>query len=135
MKAITEGYKLSEAERRMKTVLAQKAKEEHTEVTSRATARIAVEANSAAHEEEAKLRLANEVRSGREAFDQADARAKKEFMRAYIASPSGKLAIKRLKFDIATICEADVLNHADLSFAFYHFVYLRNKPKAARTGV
>jgi Initiator Replication protein len=134
MKAITEGYKLSEAERRMKTVLAQKAKEEHTEVTSRATARIAVEANSAAHEEEAKLRLANEVRSGREAFDHADARAKKEFMRAYIVSPSGKLAIKRLKFDIATICEADVLNHADLSFAFYHFVYLRSKPKAARTG-
>ena len=56
-------------------------------------------------------------------------------MRAYIVSPSGKLAIKRLKFDIAAICEADVLNHADLSFAFYHFVYLRNKPKAARTGV
>jgi hypothetical protein len=134
MKAITEGYKLSEAERRMKTVLAQKAKEQHTEGTSRDTARIAVEANSAAHEEEAKLRLANEVRSGREAFDHADTRAKKEFMRAYIVSPSGKLAIKRLKFDSATICETDVLNHADLSFAFYHFVYLRNKPKAIRSG-
>jgi hypothetical protein len=133
MKAITEGYKLSEAERRMKTVLAQKATEEQAEVTSRATTQIAVEANTAAREEEVRLRLADEVRAGREAFDQADARAKKDFMRAYIGSPSGKLAIKRLKFNIATITEADVLNHADLSFAFYHFVYLRNKPKTART--
>jgi hypothetical protein len=135
MKAITEGYKLSEAERRMKTVLAQKATEEQAEVTARATTRIAVEANSAAREEEAKQRLADEVRAGREAFELVDPRARKDFMRAYIASPSGKLAIKRLKFNIATIGEADVLNHADLSFAFYHFVYLRNKPKASRVRV
>lgn len=133
MKAIAEGYKLSEAERRMKTVLGEKAKEAQAEVSSRLAARSAVEANSAAHEEDAKLRLAAEVRAGREAYDRSDARVKKEFIRAYTASPSGKLAIKRLKFDIATISETDVLAHADLSFAFYHFVNLRNKPKATRT--
>lgn len=135
MKAITEGYRLSEAERRMKTVLAQKATEELAEVTARTTVRNAVEANSAAREEEVKVRLADEVRLGREAFDQADARARKDFMRAYIASPSGKLAIKRLKFNVATIGESDVLNHADLSFGFYHFVHLRSKPKATRTRI
>jgi Initiator Replication protein len=132
MKAITEGYKLSEADRRVKAVLAQKATEEQAQFTAKATTRSAVEANSAAREEETKARLADEVRAGREAFDQVDTRARKDFIRAYIASPSGKLAIKRLKFNGAAINEADVLNHADLSFAFYHFVYLRSKPKAAR---
>jgi plasmid replication initiation protein len=135
MKAITEGYKLSEAERRMKTVLAKKAMEAATEVNARATTRSAVEANSAAREEEARLQLADEVRAGRETFDQLEPRTRKDFMRAYVASPSGKLAIKRLKFNIATIDETDVLSHADLSFAFYHFVYLRNKPRAARSRV
>jgi hypothetical protein len=117
----------------MKTVLAEKAREEQAEVVAKSTVRIAVEANSVAHEEQAKVRLADEVAVGREAHDLSDARAQKDFMRAYISSPSGKLAIKRLKLDVATISDADVLNHADLSFAFYHFVFLRSRSKAART--
>lgn len=133
MKAIAEGYKLSEAERRMKTVLTQKATEDQAEVIAKSTVRIAVEASSAAREEEVKIRMQDEVRLGRGAFDSADARAQKDFVRAYIASPSGKLAIKRLKLNISTVGDEDVLGHADLSFAFFHFVYLRSRPKGVRT--
>ncbi|MEX3936100.1 replication initiation protein [Paraburkholderia phymatum] len=134
MKAITEGYKLSEAERRMKKVLEKKNEQAQLEATVKEQAIASVAASAAAAEERTKTKAVEEAQSGRDIYEEAEGKTQKDLMRAFITSAAGKLAIKRLKLNQDTIRDSDVLDHKDLSFSFYQFVFLRNKPKAnART--
>ena len=130
LKAITDGYKLSDADRKMLTVQEQQREQERSESSAKQLATAAVAASTEAAEERSKTQTVENADLGREAYHKADGKAQKDFMRAFIASAAGKLAIKRVKLNPATIHESEVLAHKDLSFALYSFVFLRTKAKA-----
>jgi len=128
MKAITEGYKLSEAERRMRLALKQDGERERLD-TVKKQAMASVAASTAAAEERTRNKAVEESQTGQEIYESSDAKAQRELMRAFTSSAGGKLSIKRLKLNPATIQDADVLAYKDLAFAFYQFVHLRNRPR------
>ncbi|AKM33336.1 initiator replication protein B (plasmid) [Pandoraea faecigallinarum] len=134
MKALREGWNISPAEKTMTKVLEEKSAIVSDEVKKVAKAQQAVQHSNAVRETEAKNRLAEEVATGRQVFDLADEKARKELLRAYFASAAGKLTVKRLKLEPASLSESDVLAHPDLAWAFCQFVYLRNKPKTNAAG-
>jgi plasmid replication initiation protein len=130
MKAITDGYKLSDADRKLITAKQKQDELVRGEAAAKQQAVEAVAASAAAAEERNKTQSIHDADVGREAYLEAESKAQKEFMRAFIASQAGKLAIKRVKLNPATIQDVEVLAHKDLSFAFYSFVFLRTRPKA-----
>ncbi|MFC0693971.1 replication initiation protein [Paraburkholderia humisilvae] len=127
MKALRDNWQIPDAERRMVQVLEEKAAAERAGETAKAQAIKHVEASHAARDAEVKSRIAQEVDLGREQFAGADARARKEFVRGYVASPAGKLLLRRLKLDPTSLTEAELLGHADLSWGFLQYVFLRSK--------
>jgi hypothetical protein len=133
MKALRDNWQIPDAERKMVQVLEERAAAELAKETAKETAKeraiMSVEANHAARDAEAKTRIAQEVSSGREQFQQSDARTRKELVRGYLASPAGKLLVKRLKLDTASLTEADLISHGDLSWGFSQYVFLRTKAK------
>jgi hypothetical protein len=114
----------------MVQVLEEKAEAERAKKSAKEQAIKSIEANHAARDAEAKSRIAQEVSLGREQFEQSDVRSRREFVRGYLASPAGKLLVKRLKLDAASLSETELLSHADLSWGFLHHVFLRSKSKA-----
>jgi replication initiator protein len=134
MKALRDNWQIPDAERKMVQLLEEKAAAERAKETAKEQAIRSVEANHAARDAEAKSRIAQEVNLGREQFEQSDVRSRREFVRGYLASPAGKLLVKRLKLDAASLGEAELLSHADLSWGFLHHVFLRSKSKARTEG-
>jgi hypothetical protein len=130
MKAITDGYKLADADRKLITAKQKKDELVREEAAAKQQAVEAVAASAAAAEERNKTQTIHDAEVGREAYLAGESKLQKEFMRAFIVSQAGKLAIKRVKLNPATIQDVEVLAHKDLSFAFYSFVFLRIRPKA-----
>jgi replication initiator protein len=134
MKALRDNWQIPDAERKMVQVLEERAAAERARDTAREQAIRDVEASHAAKDAEARSRIAQEVNLGREQFHQFDARSRKDFVRGYLASPAGKLLVKRLKLDATSLTENELLSHADLSWGFLQYVFLRNKAKARTTS-
>ncbi|SAL36367.1 initiator RepB protein [Caballeronia choica] len=133
MKALRDNWQVPEAERKMVAILEEKAEAERVEEHAKEHAIKKVEANHAARDAEVRSRTAEEVRQGRALFEAFDARARKDLVRSYLVSPAGKLLVKRLKLESASLTEVDLLSHADLAWAFSQFVFLRTKSKAKKT--
>lgn len=134
MKALREGWTISPAEKTMSEVLERKSTAAADALQKVVRAQQAVQQSNAARETEARHKLADEVATGRQVFDLADEKTRRELLRAYFASAAGKLTVKRLKLAPATLDESEVLAHPDLAWAFCQFVYLRHKPKASAAG-
>ncbi|MBB2983247.1 replication initiation protein [Paraburkholderia tropica] len=135
MKALSHNWQVSEAERKMVAIqteiaTAETAKEAAKEA-AKAEAGAAVKQSIATRDEEARTRRNDEVQRGREHFESADDKTRKELVRLYIASQAGKLMLRRLKLEAGALSDANILNHSDLSWYFGQFVYGKLKQSAA----
>ncbi|WP_321865505.1 replication initiation protein [Paraburkholderia tropica] len=134
MKALSHNWQVSEAERKMVAIqteiaTAETAKEAAKEA-AKAEAGAAVKQSIATRDEEARTRRNDEVQRGREHFESADDKTRKELVRLYIASQAGKLMLRRLKLEAGALSDANILNHSDLSWYFGQFVYGKLKQNA-----
>jgi len=130
MKALRDNWQIADAERRMVQLQEDKVAAERVSESAKELSLKSVEASHAARDAEIKSRNALEVETGREQFNAADPKSRKDLVRAYIASAGGKLLLKRLKLDALTLTEDDLLAHPDLSWGLLQFVFLRTKTKS-----
>jgi hypothetical protein len=78
--------------------------------------------------------MREEARVGRDVYDQADQKQKDDWLRSYLSSAAGKLTLKRLKIDPATVSEASTFSDPDLAGDFARFVFNKAKSKSAQVG-
>jgi len=131
MQALSNNWRVSEAERKMVTVQAELATAAKAEKPKSETTK-AVEHSMATRDAEARAQRNEEVRRGRDHFEGADEKTRKDLVRQYIASQAGKLMLRRLKLDTATLSEANILGHSDLSWYFGQFVFSKLPDGAPR---
>ncbi|CAG9221282.1 Initiator replication protein B [Paraburkholderia tropica] len=135
MKALSHNWQVSEAERKMVAIQTELATaetvKEAAKEAAKAEAGAAVKQSIATRDEEARTRRNDEVQRGREHFESADEKTRKELVRLYIASQAGKLMLRRLKLEAGALSDANILNHSDLSWYFGQFVYGKLKQSAA----
>ena len=134
MKALKEGWVVSDAERQMIDVQQNLTLAEQRESEAKAKAHTLVAVQTAAHETTARDRMREEARIGRERYDLADRRQKDDWFRSYLSSGAGKLTLKRLKIDPGNIDETTALRDPDLAGDFARFVFNKTKAKTAHTG-
>ena len=79
----------------------------------------------ASREEEVRARMNEESRKGREHFNAADAKTRKELVRAWVASREGKLMLRRMKLEAATVVEEDIVANTELVWYLGQFVFGR----------
>ncbi len=130
MKALKEGWVVSDAERQMIDVQQTLAFAEQRASEDRAKAQTLIAVQAAAHETNVRDRMREEARIGRELYGQADPKRKEDWLRAYLASAGGKLTLKRLKIDPTVVDEAIALNDPDLAGDFSRFVFNKSKARA-----
>ncbi|WP_429500542.1 replication initiation protein (plasmid) [Robbsia andropogonis] len=128
MKALEGQWKISEAERTMVKVLEDKAGAARAQDEVKASLAKQIEATHAARDAAARSESAKASEEGRAYLAHASERERHELIRAYLATPPGKLQLKRMKFD-AALSDEEVLAHPDLSFALGNFVHLKLKKK------
>jgi hypothetical protein len=69
---------------------------------------------------------------GREHFNSADLKTRKDLVRAWITSSQGKLMLRRMKLEASTVTEAEILANADLVWYLGQFVF--GRVNSARTS-
>ncbi|WP_233272916.1 replication initiation protein [Paraburkholderia acidisoli] len=138
MKALSHNWQVSEAERKMVAIQSELAiaatvatEQETAREAAKEAATAAVKQSIAARDEEARSQRNEEVKRGRDHFESADDKTRKELVRLYIASQAGKLMLRRLKLEAGALSDANILNHSDLSWYFGQFVYGKMKQLAA----
>lgn len=134
MKALKEGWVVSEAERQMIDVQQTLALSEQRASEEKAKAQTLVAVQSAALETSARDRMREEARLGRDAYEHADQKQKDDWFRSYLSSAAGKLTLKRLKIDPSSVNEATALSDPDLAGDFARFVFNKAKLKAPQAG-
>lgn len=134
MKALKEGWAVSDAERQMVDVQQTLALAEQRASEAKEKAHSIVAVQAAAYETSARDRMREEARVGRELFDQADRKQKDDWFRSYLSSPAGKLTLKRLKIEAAAVEEEAALRDPDLAGDFARFVFNKAKAKNAQVG-
>jgi hypothetical protein len=134
MKALKEGWVVSDAERQMIDVQQTLALTEQRASEAKEKAQSMVAVQTAAHEITVRNRMREEARVGRELFDQADRKQKDEWLRSYLSSQAGKLTLKRLKIAPTTVDEAVALRDPDLAGDFARFVFNKTRPKSVTAG-
>lgn len=131
MKALKEGWVVSEAERQMIDVQQTLALSEQRATEEKAKAQTLAAVQSAALETSARDRMREEARLGRDAYEHADQKQKDDWLRSYLSSAAGKLTLKRLKIDPSSVNEATALSDPDLAGDFARFVFNKAKPKTS----
>lgn len=134
MKALKEGWLVSDAERQMIDVQQNLALAEQRVSEAKEKAHNSVAVQTAAHEITARDRMREEARLGRELFDQADRKQKDDWFRSYLSSPAGKLTLKRLKIEPSAVDEETALKDPDLAGDFARFVFNKSKAKSAHAA-
>lgn len=125
MSALRNNWKMSDAERTMVSVQAKLQVEEKKADAAKIQRQNTVTQNAASREDETRLRLNAESQKGRDHFNNADARERKELLRAWIASKEGKLTLRRMKRDVDAVTEVEVLASPDLAWYLGQFVFFR----------
>ena len=114
MRALRDNWKMSEAERKMVDVQAKLITDEAEAKVAKSETQISVALSMASREEEVRARMNEESRTGRERFNAADAKTRKELIRLWVSSREGKLMLRLpdgereafLKKYKAKLCEA-----------------------------
>ena len=122
MKALTNNWQVSEAERKMVSIQAELNAAVRLEEKKTADVTTTVRQSIATRDEEASAKMSEDIRLGRAHFESADEATRKELVRLYVASQAGKLILRRLKVDASTLSDANILHHAELSVYFGQFV-------------
>jgi hypothetical protein len=125
MKAMRDNLRMSEAERTMVEVQAKLLSDEVQKAAAKDETRQSVARTIATREDEVRRRINEESSKGREHFDAADAKTRKDLVRAWVASREGKLMLRRMKLEPASVTEEDILANAELGWYLGQFVYGR----------
>jgi len=132
MRALRDNWKMSEAERKMVEVQAKLLTEETDAAVVKTETQASVAHTIASREEEVRARMNEESRKGREHFNAADPRTRKELVRAWVASREGKLMLRRMKLEAATVTEEEIVANAELVWYLGQFIFGRvNSSRAA----
>jgi hypothetical protein len=129
MQALSHNWRVSDAERKMVAIQEDRAAATDSQVTARTATSKAVTNSIALRDEQARDRMNDEVRLGREHFEAADEKTRKDLVRAYVVSQQGKLMMRRLQLDASTLSDANILSHSDLAWYFGQYVFGRIKPQ------
>jgi hypothetical protein len=131
MKALKEGWIVSDAERQMVQIQENLAltDQRDTEAKQQAEARRALQV--AAQDVNAQNRIVDEVRRGWEMYEAATPRQREDWRRTYKTSPAGKLTLRRLGIDPSSeLVETIIQKYPDLRDGFSGYVF--NKSKSAK---
>ncbi|WP_233810318.1 replication initiation protein [Paraburkholderia sp. HP33-1] len=131
MKALKEGWIISDAERQMVEIQENLALTEQREVELKERAANQVALRVAAQDVRAQDRRGEELRRGWEAYEAAGSKQRDDWRRTYKASPAGKLTLRRLGIDpTGDLAESMVDKFPDLRDGFAGHVF--TKIKAAK---
>ncbi|MFJ4291216.1 replication initiation protein [Cupriavidus sp. NPDC089707] len=125
MKALRDNWRMSEAERTMVQVQTKLLTEETETEAAKAAVKTSVERSVASRDEETRARMNEESAQGRAHFTSADAKTRREFIRTWLASREGKLVLRRMKLEPASVSEDVILTTPDLSWYLGQFVFGR----------
>ncbi|CAM3480780.1 MULTISPECIES: replication initiation protein [Cupriavidus] len=125
MKALRDNWRMSEAERTMVQVQTKLLTEETEKEAVKAAVKSSVEHSVASRDEETRARMNEESAQGRAHFTSADTKTRREFIRAWLASREGKLVLRRMKLEPASVSEDVILTTPDLSWYLGQFVFGR----------
>ncbi|MFM0395151.1 replication initiation protein [Paraburkholderia phytofirmans] len=115
MKALKEGWIISDAERKMIEVQDNLALTQQREVEVKQQVATQMALRVAAQDVHAQDRRVNEIRSGWETYETAAPRQKEEWRRTYKASPAGKLTLRRVGIDAASeLADLTIRKYPDL---------------------
>ena len=132
MRALRDNWKMSEAEKKMVEVQTKLVTDEVEAKTSLSQTQSTVARSVASRDEEVRARMNEESRTGREHFNAADAKARKDLIRLWVASREGKLMLRRMKLDAQTVTEDEILANSELVWYLGQFVF--GRINAARTA-
>lgn len=134
MKALSNNWRVSEAERKMVAIQEELSSASNAEERAKSATQKAVTDIVAKRDEEARSRMNDEVRLGREYFEAGDDRTRKDLVRSYLTSAQGKLMLRRLQLEAPAISESNILSHTDLAWYFGQFAFgrINHQPKAAK---
>ncbi|WP_175709123.1 replication initiation protein [Burkholderia ambifaria] len=135
MKALKEGWIVSEAEREMVEVQQSLIAREQQEAVAKADAQTRMALQAAAQEVSAQERIGDEVRQGWEAYENASPEQRDEWRRNYKRSPAAKLTMRRLSIDpMADLNDASFSNHEALKAAFSLYVFMQTRTVKAKSS-
>jgi len=135
MGALRDNWRISDAERKMVAVQAQLEVAEDTEKEVKVVVSKAVENSVAVNDLALRGTINEAIRRGREHFEAADVKTRRDLTRSFLASPlDGKTWLRRLPFEASDVSEANIMTiHKDMATAFCQFVFAK-LPEAVRAG-
>ncbi|RKT10665.1 replication initiator protein [Paraburkholderia sp. RAU2J] len=134
MKALKEGWIVSDAERKMIEVQESLAFNEQREVAVKQQAATQIALRVAAQDVDAQDRRVNEIRRGWDAYEAAGSKQREEWRRTYRTTPAGKLTLRRLGIDpTADLAELTIGRYPDLKDGFAGYVFNRAKSTKSKS--
>ncbi|MGC3030287.1 replication initiation protein [Burkholderia sp. DN3021] len=128
MKALKEGWVVSEAEREMVQVQQSLVAREQQEADAKVSAQSRMALQTAAQEVSAQERMGEEMRLGWEAYEGAPPEQQDEWRRNYKRSPAAKLTLRRLSIDpMADMNDASFSKYEALKAAFSLYVFMQRR--------
>jgi Initiator Replication protein len=128
MKALKEGWIVSDAERQMVEVQENIVLNEQREVAVKQHAATQIALRVAAQDVDAQDRRVSEIGRGWDAYEAAGPKQREDWRRTYKTTPAGKLTLRRLGLDATTdLAEHTVLRYPDLKDGFAGYVFNRAK--------
>lgn len=133
MKALKEGWIISDAERKMIEIQENLALTEQREVEVKEHSASQIALRIAAQDVRAQDRRVDEIRRGWEAYQAAEPKQREDWRQAYKATPAGKLTLRRLGIDpTGHLAEATIQKYPDLKDGVAGYAF--NKVKSGKTG-
>ncbi|KWH20872.1 initiator RepB protein [Burkholderia cepacia] len=133
MKALKEGWVVSDAEREMVQVQQTLVLREKQDAEAKVQVQTRVALQTAAQEVNAKERMGDEVRQGWEAYEAASPEQRDDWRRQYRRTPAAKLTMRRLSIDpMADLTAAIFEMHPALKDAFAGYVFTQTKSFRAK---
>jgi Initiator Replication protein len=128
MKALKEGWIVSDAERQMVEVQENIVLNEQREVAVKQHAATQIALRVAAQDVDAQDRRVSEIGRGWDAYEAAGPKQREDWRRTYKTTPAGKLTLRRLGLDATTdLAEHTVVRYPDLKDGFAGYVFNRAK--------
>lgn len=135
MKALKEGWIVSDAERQMVEVQQSLALTEQREVVVKEQAETRLALQRAAQDVHAQNRIVDELRQGWDLYEKATTKQREDWRRTFKASAAGKLTLRRLGIDVAAdLPETMFAKYPDLRDGFAGFVFNKSRVTKARVG-
>ncbi|MEM5316036.1 replication initiation protein [Paraburkholderia sp. JHI869] len=128
MKALKEGWIVSDAERQMVQVQNNLALTERREVEAKEHVETRLALQLAAQDVHAQNRIVDEVRRGWDVYQEATPKQRDDWRKGYKTSAAGKLTLRRLGVDVASDLAEDMFaKYPDLRDGFAGFVFNKSR--------